>query len=347
MEEREPRRPGQGSGRKRSRWNSWSPRRRRSALLTAFAAILALTLTATVYSAAHARSSVSRTVSAVASATPSAAVPTASPTAAAPTTAAAAPPSTAAETPSAALAVAAPAAAAPAAPATGVTPALDSEINAIIDANSQYQIGVTLIDLSDGSSHQYGVQAPFEAASTAKVLAAAAYYHLVETGAVSLDDPLGDYTAGFQIKEMIQDSDNDSWSLIMDAVGFSELQSYAASIGVSYDPMNNTLTPSEMASIMAGLYGGKLLNQQDTAQLLSYMQNTNYESLIPAAVPAGITVFHKYGLLVDELHDASILTNGTNSYAFVVYTKGQDESDIPARTDIFHQLTQAVVNALF
>lgn len=232
-------------------------------------------------------------------------------------------------------------------PATGVTPALDSEINAIIDANSQYQIGVTLIDLSDGSSHQYGVQAPFEAASTAKVLAAAAYYHLVETGAVSLDDPLGDYTAGFQIKEMIQDSDNDSWSLIMDAVGFSELQSYAASIGVSYDPMNNTLTPSEMASIMAGLYGGKLLNQQDTAQLLSYMQNTNYESLIPAAVPAGITVFHKYGLLDDELHDASILTNGTNSYAFVVYTKGQDESDIPARTDIFHQLTQAVVNALF
>lgn len=286
----------------------------------------------------------------MASATPSAAVPAATPSTAATTTSTAAPSSTTAEAPTAAPAVAAPAAAAPAAPAapaTGVTPALDAEINGIIDANSQYQVGVTLIDLSNGSSHQYGVQAPFEAASTAKVLAASAYYHLVETGAVSLDDPLGDYTAGFQIKEMIQDSDNDSWSLVMDAVGYSELQSYAASIGVSYDPMNNTLTPSEMASIMAGLYGGKLLTQQDTAQLLSYMQNTNYESLIPAAVPAGITVFHKYGLLDDELHDASILTNGTDSYAFVVYTKGQDESDIPARTDIFHQLTQAVVNGLF
>lgn len=311
-------------------------------MLTAFAAILAVTLTATVYSAAHARSSTSRVASAKASATPSAAVPTASATAAT-----AAPSSTAAGTPSAAPVVAAPAAAAPAARATGVTSALDSEINAIIDASSQYQIGVTLIDLSDGSSHQYGVQEPFEAASTAKVLAAAAYYHLVETGAVSLDDPLGGYTAGFQIKEMIQDSDNDSWSLIMDAVGYSELQSYAASIGVSYDPMNNTLTPSEMASIAAGLYTGKLLNQQDTAQLLSYMKNTNYEVLIPAAVPARITVFHKYGLLDDELHDASILANGTNSYAFVVYTKGQGESDIPARTNIFHQLTQAVVNGLF
>ncbi|WAH95628.1 serine hydrolase [Arthrobacter sp. MMS18-M83] len=291
-------------------------------MLTVCTAILALAITATIYSAAHARSSAPRAVSAIASARPSA---TRTPTTAAP---AAAP-------------------VVPAAPVAGVTPALDAEINGILDDNSQYDIGVTLIDLSDGSSHQYGVQAPFEAASTAKVLAASAYYHLAEVGEVSLDDPLGDYTSGLQIKEMIQESDNESWSLIMDAVGYSELQEYAASIGVSYDPLNNTLTPSEMASILADLYTGKLLNQQDTAQLLSYMQNTNYESLIPAAVPAGITVFHKYGLLDDELHDASVLTGGTSSYVFVVYTKGQNESDIPARTDVFHQLTQAVVTDLF
>ncbi|WP_442544646.1 serine hydrolase [Arthrobacter sp. KN11-1C] len=315
-------------------------------MLTAFAAILALTLTATVYSAAHARPASDFVSAPTAPAGDlAAAAPTttaAAPTAAAPTTAPAAPtaPATAAAPTSTA------AAPAPAAAGT-VTPALDGQINAIIDANNGYQIGVALIDLSDGSTHQYGVQDPFEAASTAKVLSAIAYYHLVETGAASLDDPLGDYTSGFQIKEMIQDSDNDSWSLIMDTIGHPQLQAYATSIGINYDPENNTLTPAEMASIMAGLYDGKLLNQQDTAQLLSYMQNTNYESLIPAAVPAGITVFHKYGLLDDELHDASILTNGTKSYAFVVYTKGQDESDIPARTDIFHQLTQAVVGGLF
>jgi beta-lactamase class A len=305
-------------------------------LLTACAAVLALTLTATIYSAAHARSSATRSAPAIASASP------------------AAPPSSTApvapETPTASAVAAAPAVVAPAVPAapvTGVTPALDADINGIINANSEYQIGVTLIDLSNGSSRQYGVQEPFEAASTAKVLAAAAYYHLVETGAASLDDPLGDYTSGFQVKEMIQNSDNDSWSLIMDAVGHPELQAYAASIGVNYDPEINTLTPTEMAGILADLYTGKLLNQQDTDQLLSYMQNTNYETLIPAAVPAGITVFHKYGLLDDELHDASILAKGNRAYAFVVYTKGQDESDIPARTDVFHQLTQAVANGLF
>lgn len=87
---------------------------------------------------------------------------------------------------------------------------LDAEISSIIDAHAEYQIGVALLDLSGGTVHEYGVREPFVAASTAKVLAAEAYYDLVESGEASLDDPLGDCTAGFQLQELIQQSDNDS-----------------------------------------------------------------------------------------------------------------------------------------
>jgi beta-lactamase class A len=244
---------------------------------------------------------------------------------------------------------ASPEAAAPA--SRTVDAALGARIQAILDANSQYQVGVAVVDLSQnagsGDVTEYGVRDKFVAASTAKVLAAAAYYHLVETGAATLDDPLGSYTAGFQLREMIQQSDNDSWSLIMNAVGHEELTEYAASLGVSYDPTTNTLTPAEMATIVSRLYSGRLLNAGDTAQLLSYMQDTNYETLIPAAVPAGITVFHKYGLLGGELHDAAILTQGDAAYALVIYTKGQGLSDDPERTEVIHQLTQAVAGVLF
>jgi beta-lactamase class A len=240
---------------------------------------------------------------------------------------------------------------APAPAARTVNAALGARIQAILDANSQYQIGVAVVDLSQdarsGDVTEYGVRDKFVAASTAKVLAAAAYYHLVETGAATLDDPLGSYTAGFQLQEMIQQSDNDSWSLIMNAVGHEELTEYAASLGVSYDPTTNTLSPAEMATIVSRLYSGTLLNAGNTAQLLSYMQDTNYETLIPAAVPADITVFHKYGLLGGELHDAAILTQGDAAYALVIYTKGQGLSDDPERTEVIHQLTQAVAGLLF
>lgn len=228
-------------------------------------------------------------------------------------------------------------------PQSGSTP--DAAINNIIEANSQYQVGVALVDLGTGVLHQYGVEAPFEAASTAKILTAAAFYHSVETGNASLDDPLGEFTAGFQLKEMVQDSDNDSWSLLMDAVGQSSLVDYAASIGVSYDPEVNTLTTADMAHILAQLYKGSLLDPDDTKELLSYMQDTNYEYLIPAAVPDGVTVFHKYGLLDDELHDAAILSMSTGSYVLVVYTKGDDLSDVPQRTVVIQDITRAVTAA--
>lgn len=247
-------------------------------------------------------------------------------------------------------ATAAPASAAAPAP-SAIDAELEAEINAVIDANSDYQVGVAVVDVSDGADpadvHEYGVQAPFVAASTAKVLAAEAYYHLVETGEASLDDRLGAYTAEFQLQAMIQQSDNDSWSLIMDAVGHEELAEYAASIGVDYAATSNTLTPAEMARILGGLYSGELLEPADTAQLLSYMQDTNNESLIPAAVPDGITVFHKYGLLNGALHDAGILAKDGKAYAVVIYTKGAGMESVPARTEVIHDLTSAVAGALF
>jgi beta-lactamase class A len=146
---------------------------------------------------------------------------------------------------------------------------------------------------------------------------------------------------------MILQSDNDSWTLIMNAVGHQELTDYANSLGVQYNPEINTLAPADMARILAGLYSGSLLNAADTAHLLSTMQDTNDETLIPAAVPAGVTVYHKYGELVGELHDAAILDKDGHAYVLVVYTKGDDLGSVLERTDIIHQVTGAVADALF
>ncbi|MET1022228.1 MAG: serine hydrolase [Arthrobacter sp.] len=330
MEERTDPHPGRRSGGGRGgRRRTRTFRRTRAVVLATCATVVAVAVGVGIHSAAQDRSTpVSQTGSQTGSQ-----VPLTAPAAAA-------------------RAAPAPAGAKPAAAGGVMDAALDAQINSIIDANSEYQIGVALVDLSDGadaatSGHDYGVQAAFMAASTAKVLAAEAYYHLVETGAASLDDPMGDYTAEFQLQEMIQQSDNDSWSLIMNTVGHAELTDYAASIGVDYDAESNTLTPAKMARILAGLYSGTLLEPGNRAQLLGYMQGTNYESLIPAAVPAGVTVFHKYGLLGGELHDAGILAKNGKAYALVIYTKGDGLGSVPQRTEVIQQLAATVADALF
>jgi len=224
---------------------------------------------------------------------------------------------------------------------------LTKKINAIIAGSPTSQVGVALENTTSGETKTYGVTAPFEAASTAKLITAVAYYHLVEHGEASLTTPMGPYDAAFQMKEMINDSDNDAWNLLANAVGDDELAAYAASIGVNYGVAGNTLAPSDMTTLLTKLYNNQLLNKTDTDQLLSYMQNTNDETLIPAAVPSNITVYHKYGLLNGGLHDVAILVDGNTSYALAIYTKNADDSDDATRTTMIHQITQAVTSAVF
>ncbi|WP_256860257.1 serine hydrolase [Arthrobacter sp. 49Tsu3.1M3] len=238
-------------------------------------------------------------------------------------------------------------AAVPAVAVPAIDPELDSQINEIIAANSAYALGVSLIDVSDGVVHGYGAQDKFVAASTAKILAASAYYHLVETGRASLTAPMGNSTAGTQIRRMVQQSNNDSWALILRAVGQRGITDYAASIGITYDRTVNLLTPAEMARTLQLLYTGQLLNARNSAQLLSYMQNTNFETLIPPAVPPGVGVHHKYGLLFGNLHDAAVLDKDGRAFVFVVYTRGRNYSDMGPRTQIIQQLTRTVTAALF
>lgn len=165
----------------------------------------------------------------------------------------------------------------------------------------------------------------------------------MEAGEARLDETLGNYTAAFQLKAMINSSNNDSWRLLMDRLGHRELIQYAASIGVAYDPEDTRLTLGDLALILAKLYAGELLNPGDTAQLLGYMQDTNNKELIPASGP-GITVYHKYGQLGGDLHDAALLEHGGTTYALVIFTDSTDEAE---RTEMIHDLTRSVVAELF
>ncbi|MHC6593189.1 serine hydrolase [Arthrobacter sp. C152] len=235
----------------------------------------------------------------------------------------------------------------PASPVAAAPASLQASVDSILDEADEYRIGLALADINGGAERTFGDQETFTAASTAKILTAAAYYHLVENGEASLDEPLGDYDAAFQLKAMVNDSNNDSWLLLMDAVGYPRLIDYAKSIGVTYDPEQNLLTAADMALVLKKLYAGELLNADNTEQLLSYMQDTNNEDLIPAGSKAGVEVHHKYGELSGELHDAALLTYRGSTFALVIYTENPDGVQDDGQADVIRELTRAVEDALF
>ena len=211
----------------------------------------------------------------------------------------------------------------------------------------EHRIGVAIVDLADGTLRSYGDSTGYAAASTAKILTAAAYYHLVETGERELDTPLGSFNAAFQLKAMVNTSSDDSWLLLMQDIGYPELIEYADTLGITYDPEENELTPQDMALLLHKLASGTLLDADHTAELLGYMQETNDEDLIPAALDPRITVHHKYGVVEGFVHDAALLEADGRSYAVVIYTWGPNDADSANRIDLIHQLTREITGALY
>lgn len=68
------------------------------------------------------------------------------------------------------------------------------------------------------------------AASTGKILAAVGYSHYAERDLPSPTAPMGRYTAAFHLRQMIQQSNNDSWALILNAIGNQRIHDYAAAL---------------------------------------------------------------------------------------------------------------------
>jgi beta-lactamase class A len=217
-------------------------------------------------------------------------------------------------------------------------------IAAMEAAHPSVDIGVGLINLNNGTRIDSGQR--FEGASTTKLITAAAFLQEVEQGKQNLTEKIGAYPASFQLQQMVQQSNNDSWNTLVGQLGLDRLARYSQAIGVDYEVDGNLITAGSEASLLQKLYAGQLLTAGHRQLLLSYMTNTNNESLIPAASPAGAKVYHKYGQVGGNLHDAALIYHGKQRLALVIYTHGRsDGSQVTEQTQIIHQLTQQLLAA--
>ncbi|HSX52901.1 MAG TPA: serine hydrolase [Patescibacteria group bacterium] len=217
---------------------------------------------------------------------------------------------------------------------------MDSQIQAIIRANPDVDISASIIDINSGTSYQYGINNPFEAASVGKLITATTFLHLVETSQVSLNDQIGDSSAQNLLEQMIVNSDNDAWQALSDDIGLPAMSDFATQVGMSsYNADGNTMTSNDIALLLQKLYKGSLLNHSHTQLLLGYMNHANEADYIPSSIPAGIKVYHKAGLLDDRVHDAAIVDNGLRPYVLVIFTNGHGTYDLTVRTQILRDIT--------
>ena len=226
------------------------------------------------------------------------------------------------------------------------TAALDDIQNIINKSN--LDISVSITDLQTGKKYHYGDSSSFTAASVGKLVTAAAFLHQVDQGRSSLDQPVGGTTAREELRLMIVNSDNTAWHNMEMVVGVSNQQTYATSISLtSYDANANTISSDDVAKLLSKLAKGSLLSDSSTNLLLGYMQQANYRGYIVAAIPDGITVYHKVGLLEDRVHDVAIVKKGDRSYAVAIFTKSGGAYNFGMAPSLFKSITDDTLQAFF
>ncbi len=221
------------------------------------------------------------------------------------------------------------------------TASLDSQINAVINANKDIIFGISIKFLNTGQVLNYGNAGAMTAASVTKVLTAVDYYKQVELGHKSLNTVMANgQTAQANIEQMIVVSDNNAWHLLNDSLTYAQMGEYAKSIGLnSYNYVDNTISASDTTKLLADMYERKLINETNAQTLLSYMERANYRDLIIPAVPETDTVYHKAGEYLVNLNDAAIITDSKLALVLSIYTESTGSYSKSRVATLMQQIT--------
>lgn len=225
------------------------------------------------------------------------------------------------------------------------TTQLKQQVQAVIDANPNLQIGIGIINLKNGDEISMGVQEPFDAASTNKLLTATYYLKQVDEGKETLDKQLIGGSARTLLRKMIVDSDNTAWKNMNDYSGRENLESFASTLGLSsYSSANNTISAIDEARILKKIDDGAL-SQNSKSVLLGYMKEADVRDYIVAAVPSSYTVYHKAGWLKDRVHDTAIIDMGSEKFALVIFTKSTGQYNYQKGQKLFKDITTYSIQA--
>ena len=96
--------------------------------------------------------------------------------------------------------------------------------------------------------------------------------------------------------------------------------------------LNNTTTARDLAALLAAIETGRAASRSSCDRMREIMLGQEFNTEIPAGLPAGIKVAHKTGWITGVLHDAAIVyPPGRRPYVLVVLTRGITDRDAARR----------------
>jgi beta-lactamase class A len=230
-------------------------------------------------------------------------------------------------------------------------------------AGSDIQLAYYFRNLNNGPSFGFNSTINYAPASLLKVPIMIAYFKKAEYNPEILDQRLifihnsGDNLTAMQqiqsgpsltngekysvqelIEQMIIYSDNEAMALLTANLTQEELLRTYSELGVSNpygQEQDNVLTVKDYASFFRILYNAAYLNKDYSEKALNLLSQCSFKGGIPAGIPNGIAVAHKFGEreLKDgdyrqQFHDCGIIYYQKYPYLLCVMSRGNDRDKL-------------------
>src|SRR5258708_31013844 len=139
------------------------------------------------------------------------------------------------------------------------------------------------------------------------------------------------------VEAMGKDSDNTAFQIIGNIIGFNSIDNVIKDNSMSDTSFEASMTtPYDIGLLFFNLVNKNLISTNSKNEFLSFLKNTDYETLIPTGIPQSVTVAHKFGADDGELNDAGIIY-ANKPFILVILAKDIDDEakfEIPKLTKI-------------
>src|SRR5712671_5957831 len=223
-----------------------------------------------------------------------------------------------------------------------------------VDSHLDGVMGVAIEDLTTGDHFFLHENEVFGQASSIKIAVLADLYLQAQQGKLKLtdlytvqasdlvpdSDIMGGLTPGvthITLRDlatmMVAVSDNSATNVLIDRVGMENVNAMLDSLGLAHTRLRrkmmdleaakqgreNISTPREMMTLLEGLYKGRLLNKESTADFFRVL-STNKSSWIPRDLSADVKIANKPGSLEGVRNDSGIVFVEGRPYVICVMT---------------------------
>lgn len=217
-----------------------------------------------------------------------------------------------------------------------------------------------MLDLSTGYRASYDAGRSMPAASTIKIPVMVEVFRELEAGRFDLqthvtlrahdkdwgsgdlcDAPVGSsYTVGTLLGKMIDVSDNTATNMLIRLVGLRQIDATMSSLGLDRTRLTGDIrtdgwairttlrtSPDDLARLLTLMAQRRLVDEWSSSQMVSILEGSEINTLLPQGLPDDIEIAHKTGSLNDTLNDAGIVYASQAPYVIVVMTTGLSSLD--------------------